>query len=1145
MQASPSEDASSDVTASNLKPAPPESAPPAAAKDELETKTDRSQEDAVVTPGELEKSRRRQNALDQADAVLEAVGGDCYLNGFNLLGVIANPRGTIASLTPSYHGRYNTAAPTEATTTMDYSLEGTLTTVTEQMEAFNHMLEDWSRQILEDDAYDNNTNQDIPDAQLRELPAALQSLPLVSLQQHLEATGKLAHAFSEILQQQQQQQDLLLDASSATDTTTTTSITPDSVLLSDIPPIFFQADFDLTNPQTFAELLMMTASEDTKEASLLLPDTTSATITANKDDNNDGDYDRPISEWFPLLPPDAFGPALDSIELSLLRAVRSKSADFFSESVRFAQLQAWIWSSLQQVQSCLQSIQQIQGDDWLRPMLHTVPAADQQRRDLRRLASVLERTDDVLQCKSSLVGVLSAQDDLLALEQIQLGRKLLAGGVGDNGNEIVELGRLQSLSGVADQLNQYEQLVVTKLRDELVEIFLDWNAATSAYSSGSQHKHARVREIMGALKSCHGLRQTQEAYSHRLQDMIRMTVRTTVGEFAADGSMAAPPSLSSGTTAMTLSRFLDCLDMLFEQLLGLLTAASGVDAFCAAEGYSFQNDDVTAVEDDSQQVNHNHEGNINNKDASQKVMSSDEDEATTPLSVVVAGAAELSSKSVSELLRLRKDAHSLVTLDEMKSIWDACLQFTTTIETLSGRSSTLRSTLLAQAKAFVERKHESNMSALVAALDSEKWSQCEVSAERQDALTRLCSGRSLIASPSPSHRTSGGEVAMSPEAEVEGTRYKVVWSCLLLIEMVTTNIKSAAHFSTLSSGIVGKVAELLRLFNSRTTHLVLGAGAIHSNAKLKSINAKHLSLVTQCLGLIISILPPVRAALMAQMPEKQHTLLSSLDQIRREFADHNEKVLNKFVTIIGGIVEHGLAPKIAGTDFDTRTTATSSCVFLEGVATNTKKMHQVLKLQLPVDHLRDVFSRIFAFVDTKIPQLFIKASENEDIRFVFPTSDAGKRRLLSEVETMIGVLNGLDGVLPWDFTAVTVLERRLEIRLSDGNMDESNVLPDDTTLPPMVVANGEGKEEELSSTEKPVANPEDERTETEVTQNTVGSHKEKLCDQTDGKSDKVVQSATEVDGGEHVEPESTWETNAGKAANGATNNGDEENRGSE
>jgi vacuolar protein sorting-associated protein 54 len=287
----------------------------------------------------------------------------------------------------------------------------------------------------------------------------------------------------------------------------------------------------------------------------------------------------------------------------------------------------------------------------------------------------------------------------------------------------------------------------------------------------------------------------------------------------------------------------------------------------------------------------------------------------------------------------------------------------------------------------------------------------------------------------------------SAEAEVEGVRYKVVWSCLLLVEMLMTNMACGAHFPSLSTNVVGKIAELLRMFNSRTTQLVLGAGAIHAAARLKSINAKHLALVTQCLGMILAIFPHVRAVLMAQLPAKQHTLLSDIDRIKKDYMEHNEKVLNKFVSIIGGIVEQGLAPRLAGTDFDVRAKTTvkdnglSCCVFLEGVSSNVRKMHQVLHPLLPPDHLQDVFSRIFAYLDQRIPAIFIQAdaarpANNEkngknagDSGFQFPKTDEGKLRLLTEAQTTTDTINALESVRAWDFTLTRVLERKLDFDL--------------------------------------------------------------------------------------------------------------------
>lgn len=340
-----------------------------------------------------------------------------------------------------------------------------------------------------------------------------------------------------------------------------------------------------------------------------------------------------------------------------------------------------------------------------------------------------------------------------------------------------------------------------------------------------------------------------------------------------------------------------------------------------------------------------------------------------------------------------------------------------------------------------------------------------MSNERQVALTRLCTGRAGVASSSRGRRTSSAEDSLanspkSPEAEVEGIRYKVVWSCLLLVEMIMTNIEAAACFQSLASIVVGKVSDLMRLFNSRATQLVLGAGAIHSAARLKSINAKHLSLVTQCLGMTISLLPHIRGSLSQQLSSKQQTLLTDLDKIKKEYADHNEKVLNKFVTIIGGIVEHGLAKHICGTDFDARAKnnsqssedAASCCVFLEGVLTNTRKMHQVLSALLPPEHLQDVFSRIFAFIDQKIPALLIAATESagsapngKTTTFSFPTTEDGKKQLLDEVASMTKSLNALAGVFPWEFSAASVLAKSLEYEIPGAALEDA---------PPQVFASG-------------------------------------------------------------------------------------------
>lgn len=558
---------------------------------------------------------------------------------------------------------------------------------------------------------------------------------------------------------------------------------------------------------------------------------------------------------------------------------------------------------------------------------------------------------------------------------------------------------------------------------------------------------------------------------------------------------------------MSFDQFMECLDMIYEHTLSLLKSAAGVNKFCLEEGISFKDSDT----------NKNGEGADSSKKSS-----------STKTSALAAGA-DLSHRSISEILRLRKDTHSLITFEEMRRLWDSCIAFTLQLERISGQKAyVLRSTLLAQAKAFVERKHESNMSSLAAALDSERWTQCDVSAERQIILDRLCSGRAVL-STRDKIKFGDEQSEKKPVAIVEGKQYRIVWSCLLLIEMIMSNVACAAHFQTLATNVVGKVSELLRLFNSRATKLVLGAGAIHSSARLKSINAKHLALVTQCVGVVQSILPHVRAALMAQLPSRQEPLLTDLDKIKKEFAEHHDKVLSKFVSIIGGIVEHSLIARIKKTDFDERSNLQEEngiecCPFLDGVISNTRKMHQVLVSLLPLEDLIDVFSRIFAHLDSTIPKILLTQDSKTDVMFSLPSSVEGKRRLIAEVDLMSNKLNGLPEVRPWDFGAMNFLSRRLE--LQDEANSSDNTMQSDIVLAEKDLAAGtEPEEPDATADGDPavvaITTAEVNPTETELVEanHSAVSTEEKLMINAieDNKGEKVLDTTPPANNSLHVE----------------------------
>jgi Vps54-like protein len=141
------------------------------------------------------------------------------------------------------------------------------------------------------------------------------------------------------------------------------------------------------------------------------------------------------------------------------------------------------------------------------------------------------------------------------------------------------------------------------------------------------------------------------------------------------------------------------------------------------------------------------------------------------------------------------------------------------------------------------------------------------------------------------------------EAVLDGNRYKAVWSALLLVDMVSSLLKLSVYFPAAAQDILTRLAELLRLYNSRTTQLVLGAGAIHSASRLRSISAKHLALCSHGLGLIQALVPHIRAALAAQLPRKHHVLLVEMDRVAQDYSEHHEKVSSTRISLIT-LIDH-------------------------------------------------------------------------------------------------------------------------------------------------------------------------------------------------------------------------------------------------
>ena len=132
---------------------------------------------------------------------------------------------------------------------------------------------------------------------------------------------------------------------------------------------------------------------------------------------------------------------------------------------------------------------------------------------------------------------------------------------------------------------------------------------------------------MEGLQICNAMNKTSELYQRRLQQMIRMTVRTTIAEFM-ESSSTTNNKATGGVTGMAYPAFYNCLQLLIEEIQSILAKAHRVDEFCESE-------------------------DIFGEDGREKRWTKE----------AVAQGSELATRSIAELLRLRREA----TLQQSKS----------------------------------------------------------------------------------------------------------------------------------------------------------------------------------------------------------------------------------------------------------------------------------------------------------------------------------------------------------------------------------------------------------------------------------------------------------------------------------------------
>jgi len=383
--------------------------------------------------------------------------------------------------------------------------------------------------------------------------------------------------------------------------------------------------------------------------------------------------------------------------------------------------------------------------------------------------------------------------------------------------------------------------------------------------------------------------------------------------------------------------------------------------------------------------------------------------ATTQYQNLLSTSCEFIHGRASKILLTRKTLYKSLRLKELTQVFDVTDHFISESEKVcSKKFYGLKGTLKDQTKKFLEEFHTKNVNQLNLCLEGEQWKQADVPREFQDLIDGGFKRRIQSVRREDGVESKISRVIFFAVHGQNGVhsglflKFSLVSSTLILLKMISRYIECAAELKVVGSDILTKLEALLRLFNSKTCQLVLGARAMQT-AGLKNINVTHLALASQSLGLVISQVPVIRSALASHLPSKHQVLLGNFKNVSLEFKQHQEEIFKKLVDIINQLAEGRLKDvrwtNSSAEDKEDQLKVEKGIRVLMG---QTKSMHTKLSRLIDQEQRNRIFSQIAAVYST-ICKRYLKDPFEKG-------NDVIKRKISTQIQYILSHLRNLSGL---------------------------------------------------------------------------------------------------------------------------------------
>ncbi|GAA5868850.1 hypothetical protein JCM3774_006774 [Rhodotorula dairenensis] len=414
---------------------------------------------------------------------------------------------------------------------------------------------------------------------------------------------------------------------------------------------------------------------------------------------------------------------------------------------------------------------------------------------------------------------------------------------------------------------------------------------------------------------------------------------------------------------------------------------------------------------------------LNSLESRSTTTSEDATTLATEITDVVHAVAELANVRFSKVIGVRTEVHAQLALADFVQIFDLSWDFVVQCERICQRMIVgLRGAMVAQAKTFLQAFHQRQITENARVVEEEQWAAVEVGPTVQagvacivqiamsDPPELLLGNRAPPPTPSnasgtpPTDATSAVDsprpkVDPSPakQVDIEGKQFFAVSAGLTTILALIEYLKVLVNAPMLTTDVMSKIVEFMKVFNSRTCQVVLGAGAMRS-AGLKNITAKHLALASQALSIMVSLIPYIREGVRRHLHPKQAVMLTEFDKLRQDYQEHQHEIHAKLIAIMSDRL-HVHSRTLEAINWEEPAPQPGAPNgYMEALVKEHTTLHKVLSRFLQNETVEHIMTQVFAALDAKLADLYSKVELK---------SQGAQGRMLVDVRYLASKLGGL------------------------------------------------------------------------------------------------------------------------------------------